>query len=89
MMQAIYYMKLELLINIITFVTVEETNEIELMSEFVGLFYAMWFLRTALPAAAPYHDLKSFQQMQKYKKLGKVRAKMAETCMVSLASRVS
>ena len=83
MMQAIYYMKLELLINIITFVTVEETNEIELMSEFVGLFYAMWFLRTALPAAAPYHDLKSFQQMQKYKKLGKVRAKMA--CMVSMA----
>ena len=54
------------------------------MAEFVGLFYAMWFLRSAMSAAAPYIDLKNFAQMQKYKKMGKTRAEVADACMLSM-----
>ena len=85
MMQSIYYMKLELLGKTITFVTSEEAREIKIMAEFVGLFYGQWFLRTAMSASAPYLDLTHFEQMQKYRKMGNIRAKIARTCMVSMA----
>ena len=84
MMQAIYYMKYELLDKFIYFVNDMEKTEIHTMAEFVGLFYCMWFLRCAMGAAAPNIDLQNFVQMQKYKKLGKTRAEVAEACMLSM-----
>ena len=78
-------MKLELLSKTTTFVTSKEAREIKMMAEFVGLFYGLWFLRTAMSASAPYLDVIHFEQMQKYRKMGKIRAKIAKTCLVSMA----
>ena len=38
-----------------------------------------------MSASAPYRDLIHFEQMQKYRKLGKIRARIANTCLVSMA----
>ena len=37
-----------------------------------------------MSASAPYLDLTHFEQMQKYRKMGNIRAKIARTCMVSM-----
>ena len=37
------------------------------MAEFVAIFYAVWFLRTAVSFAAPNQDLTAYWQMHQYK----------------------
>jgi hypothetical protein len=37
------------------------------MAEFISIFYSVWFLRTSLPSAAPFQDVKAYWQMVQYK----------------------
>ena len=69
MAKAIYYLKIQILHPQLTYeVTPVEQKEISRMAEFVSIFYSVWFLRTSLPSAAPYQDIKAFWQMTRYKR---------------------
>ena len=83
MMQAIYYLKLQLLSRHITFMTPEEHSHVIQMSEFIGLFHTFWFLRCALASAAPFLDLQAIHQMRQYRQF---RAVTAEACITSQAN---
>ena len=69
MAKAIYYLKIQILRQQLTYkVSPVQQKEVSRMAEFVSIFYSVWFMRTALPAAAPHQDIKAFWQMKMYKK---------------------
>ena len=67
MQKALYYMKLQMLSRQINFLTDDQKKEVEAVSEFVGLFWAQWFLKCPLAAEAPQEDLLSIRNMRIYK----------------------
>ena len=81
MQKSLYYLKLKLLSSHINFLTDKEKEEIESVSEFVGLFWAVWFLKCPMAADAPENDLLAIKQMRMYKG---VRPEAATTCCQSL-----
>ena len=83
MMQAIYYLKLQLLSKPLTFMIPEEHSHVIQLSEFIGLFLTFWYLRCALASAAPFLDLLAIHQMRQYIQF---RAVTAEACITSQAN---
>ena len=66
MSKAIYYTKIFLLPR--TFeLTNEEARKVERMAEYICLFYAKYFLQSAITSAAPANDLHFFYLMRKFK----------------------
>ena len=68
MAKAIYYLKIQILSTQLPYdLTFPQKKEMKAMAEFVSVFYCVWFLRTALPSAAPFQDIKAYWQMVQYK----------------------
>ena len=68
MSKAIYYTKIFLLSR--TFeLTDEEARKVERMAECVFLFYAKYFLQSAITSAAPANELHFFYLMRKFKSI--------------------
>ena len=68
MSNAIYYTKIFLLPR--TFeLTDEEARKVERMAEYICLFYAKYFLQSAITSAAPANDLHFFYLMRKFKSI--------------------
>ena len=68
MSKAIYYTKIFLLSR--TFeLTDEEARKVERMAEYICLFYAKYFLQSAITSAAPANDLHFFYLMRKFKSI--------------------
>ena len=61
-------------------ITENEKLQMQEMSEFIGLFYAMGFLKSPLAGSAPYNDLSFMSDMSLYKKYN---SKIAEACLLS------
>ena len=77
--KAIYFLKLAILQNQFS-MDEHEIQEVTLMSEFVGLFYARGFFECPLPGSAPLNDLKFLTQIVQYKKY---QPKLAFACLQS------
>ncbi|XP_012564394.2 uncharacterized protein LOC105848737 [Hydra vulgaris] len=68
MSKAIYYLKIQILSTHLPYdLTVSQRKELKAMAEFISIFYSVWFLRTSLPSAAPFQDVKAYWQMVQYK----------------------
>ena len=59
MVQSIYYLKMKLRKNHLTFLSDDESEQIARMAEFVGLFFGVWFLQSSVLSAAPRHDMEA------------------------------
>ena len=67
MVKAIYYLKIQIMRHQLTYkVSPAQQKEVTRMAEFVSIFFSVWFLRTALSAAAPHQDIKAIWQMKMY-----------------------
>lgn len=85
MAKAIYYLKMRLLSGhetVVKLLSHEEGREVELLSEFVGVFHSQWFLRCAMSVSSPHQDLLAISHMRKY---AGIRPESAENCLKSLA----
>ncbi|XP_065657658.1 uncharacterized protein LOC136082397 [Hydra vulgaris] len=69
--KAIYYLKLRLLSNQLTFVQENDKLKIEikLITEFIVCFYAKWYLQSEDVIKAPFLDITAINQMHLYKKV--------------------
>jgi hypothetical protein len=68
MSKAIYYLKIQILSLQLSYeLTDDQKNEVQSTAEFISIFYTVWFLKTSLPYAAPYQDIKAYWQMTKYR----------------------
>lgn len=79
MSKAIYFLKLALLKSQFE-MDDEEMKWTELLSEFVGLFYAKGFLKSALNASAARNDLDLINNMKEY---ASIRPEVANSCLES------
>ena len=80
MQKSLYYMKLQLLSRQIHFLMDNQKKEVELVSEFVGLFWSGWFFKCRLAAEAPQEDLLAIRNTRIYREF---RPESAEACLVS------
>ena len=80
MSQAIYMLKMCLLMNKITWLLEVEKREVKIMAEFISIFYAVWWLQGYLGVNTAMNDLKAMQQMRMYKQYNRL---VAEKCIVS------
>ena len=76
MAQAIYQMKMMLLLDKITWLT----PEVKIMSQFISIFYCVWWLQGYLGVKAPMNDLKAMQQMRMYRQHKQL---VSDTCIAS------
>ena len=77
--KAIYYMKLALLSK--QFIMEEkDQQEVTILAEFIGLFYAKAFFKCPLPSAAPATDLAFVTEMLKYRM---IHPRLAFQCLQS------
>ena len=74
-------MKLQLLSRQINFLTNDQKKEVEAVSEFVGIFWAAWFLRCPLAAEAPLEDLRAIRSIRIYREF---RRESADACLLSI-----
>ena len=81
MSQAIYMLKMQLLSKQITWLSPEEKEEITMMSEFLSVFYVVWWLQGYLSASAPMNDLRAMFQMRGYKRYNQL---VSDTCLASM-----
>ena len=63
MAKDLYLLKMDLLSSQLSFLTKEEKEYIKQLARFIGVYIVRWFLKCALPPAAPYQSLVSFGQM--------------------------
>ena len=80
MQKALYYMKLQLLSRQINFLTDSQKKEVDSVSEFVGVFWAGWFLKCPLAAEAPQEDLLAIRNIRIYREF---RPESAAACLMS------
>ena len=80
MQKSLYYMKLQLLSRQIHFLTDSQKKEAELVSEFVGLFWAGWFFKCPLAAEAAQEDLLAIRNVRIYREF---RPESSEACLLS------
>ena len=80
MAQAIYMLKMNLLLDKITWLLDVERQEVKLMAEFISIFYVIWWLQGYLGVNAPMNDLKAMQQMRMYRQFNQL---VSDTCMAS------
>ena len=80
MAQAIYMLKLNLLLDRITWLLDVERQEVKMMAEFITVFYVVWWLQGYLGVKAPMNDLKAMQQMRMYRQFNQL---VSDTCMAS------
>ena len=80
MAQAIYQMKMMLLMDKINWLTNVEKKEVKMMSEFISIFYGVWWLQGYLGVKATMNDLKAMQQMIMYRQH---RQLVSDTCIAS------
>ena len=82
MSQSIYFMKMKIMSNVTNIGTTAATSkEISEMAEFIGLYYARWFLQATLTACSPRFDLEAVWEMKNY---SNVRSQVAEKCLKSM-----
>ena len=63
-MQAIYSVKIILLLGQLDCYTAEEIEKVRDIATFVGLFYASWYFKCPLASGAPMLQLDSIIQMK-------------------------
>ena len=69
MSQSTYYMKLKILSNLTNIQTTAKLKEeVNMMSEFISLYYGKWFLRSSIATSAPRADLDAIYEMKHYQK---------------------
>ena len=83
MAQSIYYMKLNILSDIVKIGSTAniKKKEIDAISEFVALFYAKWFLKASVAVISPRSDLEAISEMIAYKEC---RPQIASKCLESM-----
>ena len=64
--KAIYFLKLHLLMNQFT-MDKKEQQEVKVLGEFIGLFYAKAFLQCPVPSSAPVNDLSFMKNIHKWR----------------------
>jgi hypothetical protein len=78
--KVIYQLKLRLLMDKITWLEEGEKKEVKMMTDFIGLFYAVWWLRAYIGVRAPMNDLKAVQEIRM---LRRNNQQVADTCLAS------
>ena len=63
---AIYSLKMKLLDRQVDILSKDERSQVSRMSEFVGLFHAVWFLKCPIASSSPTLQLQSIMQMKRY-----------------------
>ena len=66
MAKDIYILKMDLLKDQLTFLSIEQKKQISQLAIFVGVYFSRWFLKCAIAPSAPYLALNSFKQMIDY-----------------------
>ena len=80
MAQAIYMLKMNLLMGKINWLSDKEKEEVKIMAEFISVFYVVLWLQGYLGVNAPMNDLKAMQQMRMYRQY---RPLVSDTCISS------
>ena len=81
MAQAIYMLKMNLLMGKINWLSDKEKEEVKIMAEFISVFYVVWCLQGYLGVNAPMNDLKAMQQMRMYRQYRP--SLVSDTCISS------
>ena len=82
MAKGIYYLKMDLTSPFTSQFHQNEIREIRVMSEFIAVFWAPWWLKAYLSCKAPSLDFEAMRLMRVYKE---VNPEVAEPCLVSMA----
>ena len=62
----LYILKMDLLKDQLSFLTVNEKDQISQLAIFTALYQAIWFLQCNVAVSAPYSTLQCFDQMVKF-----------------------
>ena len=81
MARCLYYLKMNLLLNKTSILHQNEIREIQTMSEFIGIYYCLWWFKAPLSVKAASVDIEAIHAMRKY---AQINPEVSKPCIESL-----